>query len=375
MEVIAILILVATLIFIMVVERTSVKWIQKVLNWFPAMLFAYVIPAFITHSFSLDLSEVYLHQVSRNWIIPLAIVTVMSALPMQQLKQVGVKPVLLFVSGSLIIAVLPVLLVYSLKIISPDTFYSFMKQELWKGLIPVVGSWIGGSTSQLVLKELVNTPNEIFLSVIVLDNILVNIWTLLMFQLIKRSERLNSFLGIHDQHIAESLSTQNKNKNWFLTLFTLISTIIVINFVTDNFLARVIILSVIGLILGNTISAWDYSFVLKSGSIFIIIIMAILGLRLNFGHLLLPFSFIALMIVWLLLHFLFMMMVTKVLNLHTGWAIIGSMANLGGISTAPAVTAAYRKSWMPHAIVLAILSMISGNFWGLVTNYLFKIII
>jgi uncharacterized membrane protein len=47
------------------------------------------------------------------------------------------------------------------------------------------------------------------------------------------------------------------------------------------------------------------------------------------------------------------------------------MANLGGISTAPAVTAAYEKQWMPHAIVLSILSMVSGTAWGLLTTYLF----
>jgi uncharacterized membrane protein len=47
------------------------------------------------------------------------------------------------------------------------------------------------------------------------------------------------------------------------------------------------------------------------------------------------------------------------------------MANLGGISTAPAVTAAYNKEWMPHAILLAILSMVSGTFWGMLTMYLF----
>ncbi|MEJ0055309.1 MAG: DUF819 family protein [Bacteroidota bacterium] len=51
---------------------------------------------------------------------------------------------------------------------------------------------------------------------------------------------------------------------------------------------------------------------------------------------------------------------------------IASMANLGGISTAPAVTAAYNKDWMPHAILLAILSMVTGNFWGIYTIYLFN---
>ena len=53
--------------------------------------------------------------------------------------------------------------------------------EVWKGLIPLVGSWIGGSTSQLVLKEYVGTSETLFLSVLILDNILVNIWTILMF--------------------------------------------------------------------------------------------------------------------------------------------------------------------------------------------------
>jgi uncharacterized membrane protein len=43
------------------------------------------------------------------------------------------------------------------------------------------------------------------------------------------------------------------------------------------------------------------------------------------------------------------------------WVPIASMANLCGISTAPAVTAAFEKQWMPHAIVLAILSMVSGT--------------
>ncbi len=54
------------------------------------------------------------------------------------------------------------------------------------------------------------------------------------------------------------------------------------------------------------------------------------------------------------------------------WVPIASMANVGGIATAPAVTAAYEKKWMPHAIVLAILSMATGTFWGMLTIHLLK---
>jgi len=67
-----------------------------------------------------------------------------------------------------------------------------------------------------------------------------------------------------------------------------------------------------------------------------------------------------------------MVMAAKALNLHLAWVPIASMANVGGIATAPAVTAAYEKKWMPHAIVLAILSMATGTFWGMTTIYLFQ---
>jgi len=48
---------------------------------------------------------------------------------------------------------------------------------------------------------------------------------------------------------------------------------------------------------------------------------------------------------------------------------------VGGIATAPAVTAAYEEKWMPHAIILAVLSMATGTFWGMLTISLFKIFV
>jgi len=67
-----------------------------------------------------------------------------------------------------------------------------------------------------------------------------------------------------------------------------------------------------------------------------------------------------------------MVLAAKFLNVHLAWVPIASMANVGGIATAPAVTAAYEKKWMPHAIVLAILSMATGTFWGMITIFLFE---
>jgi uncharacterized membrane protein len=76
--------------------------------------------------------------------------------------------------------------------------------------------------------------------------------------------------------------------------------------------------------------------------------------------------------VWLISHYVIMILVAWKLNLHMAWIPIASMANVGGISTAPAVTSAYNEEWMPHAIILAILSMVSGTSWGLLTVWLIE---
>ena len=99
--------------------------------------------------------------------------------------------------------------------------------------------------------------------------------------------------------------------------------------------------------------------------------MAVLGLKLNFNNLTLPKELISLVILWLVIHFLAMLVSAIVLRVNIAWVAIGSMANLGGISTTPAVTSAYKKELMPHAIVLAILSMVTGTGWGMLTIYLF----
>lgn len=289
-----------------------------------------------------------------------------------QLKIVGLKPIILFVSGSFIIAILPPALVKIIGIFNPALYADFMSAELWKGLVPIVGSWIGGSTSQLVLKEVVDCSEELFVSVLVLDNILVNIWTIFMFQMIKRSDQINRWLQLPTAKPPLSSYAENDTKESSSATLAVIALVAVCFLIIDiSFLSKVVILSIIGLSLGNLVSFWDHKIVLKMGGLLILIIMAILGLKLNFNALEIPTMLILISVIWLVLHYIGMMLIAYYLKIHAAWIPIASMANLGGISTAPAVTAAYEKQWMPHAIVLSILSMVSGTAWGLLTIYLF----
>ena len=227
-----------------------------------------------------------------------------------------------------------------------------------------------------MLKELAGTPSSLFLSILVLDNVLVNVWTILMFQFIKRSDKINQFFGIEGEiPLSQSTHSFESNTAVFRNSVTLGCVglgMIFIYFFPFSFLLNIVLLSLVGLILGNLIPIWNHTLVLKLASFSILTIMAILGLKLDFQNLSLPMSLVILVVIWMLLHFFSMVVVARLLKVNTDWVAIGSMANLGGISTAPAVTSAYKKELMPHAIVLAILSMVTGTSWGILTIYLFE---
>ena len=364
-----------TVITVHLLDRWENKYLKKVFDWIPAILLAYIIPAIISGVTGYHYSEDEIHQYSKTYFIPLAIISVMSSLSLNQLKAIGWKPIFVFISGSFWIALFPVVIAYLFKDSHLVTELFFLR-EYWKGLPPIVGSWIGGSTSQLVLKELVNCPENIFLAILVLDNILVNIWTILMFQSIKKSNLFNSILGITNLVMPKKLPDRNKQPlNPMICLSVLIFIVFITNALLDSFVLKIIVLSFLGLMLSNLIKTWNFSFVLRIGSILILIVMAILGLKLTFSLFIMDVEFFFFLVIWLVGHFIFMLFIAKILNVNIAWVPIASMANVGGIATAPAVTAAYEEKWMPHAIILAILSMATGTFWGMLTIYLLEMLL
>lgn len=364
-----------TVLVVYYLDRWENKHIKSIFDWVPAILLAYLIPALISYIFSVDYSQANIHDFSKAYFIPLAILAVMASLSLSQLKAIGFKPILVFLAGSVFIALFPVVFVLSFS--ETDLVANtLVTNEFWKGIPPIVGSWIGGSTSQLVLKEIVECPEAIFLSVLVMDNILVNIWTILMFQGIKKSNKLNKWLKITDKELPDGIRDESQKPiPIWITVIVFLGVILSINYLLIGFVWKVVALSVVGLLLGNFVPRWNFKFSLKAGSILILVVMAVLGLKLRFDTLGFDGYFFGFLIVWLLGHFVFMVFVAKILNVNMAWVPIASMANVGGIATAPAVTAAYNKKWMPHAIVLAILSMATGTFWGMLTIYLLKLFI
>lgn len=365
-------IVVFTILVIRMLSVSNHIRIKTLLDWLPAILVAYIIPAVICNFAKLDFDAHPVHAFSRHVFIPFTILMVMSSMSLKELKSVGWKPVVVFVSGSCFIASFPVLLFAISKFI-PSLHTWLTDAEQWKALITVVGSWIGGSISQLVLKEAVECPENVFLAILIFDNLLVNIWTIIMFQFIKRTERINHHLRIPThQNFSTIEEVKEKSMSGFWVLM-IISLLTLLNYKMDlPFVSQVMMLSLVGLMIGNFWKGWNNEIALQASSLLIMTIMAILGLKLKFDNLSMNLSLILVLCTWLAGHFLFTVFIAWKLKINMAWVAVGSMANVGGIATAPAVTATYNKKMMPHAIILAVLSMATGTFWGLGAIWLIR---
>ena len=356
-------------IFVMYITKFENKTVQKILHWLPAILLTFLIPGLLSFVFDLSLENILLHDWSKAYIYPITIFCIMSSMSLAQLKIVGLKPLLLFFIGSFTIAIIPALL-FMLYFMG-----SHQMVDLWKGIIPIVGSWIGGSSSMLVLKEYVSVREDLFLSVLLLDNMIQNIVMILLFQIIRKTDHFNQKFKF-TQSISISEDTTDASavpKNPYLSV--LIAVLVTAGVVAMNFsfITNVIILSILGLLIGNLLKFWSFGANLKIGSVGIIVIMSILGLKLKFNDFELPVILILFMINWMIINLLVISYFNYKLKISMAWGPIAMMANIGGISTSPALASAYNEKLMPHAVVLAIVSMATGTFWGFLTTFLIEL--
>ena len=377
LNLVGMLIVVGTFFSITYYEKQKTGIISILSNWIPGILLSFILPAIVTNSFGLSLEQISLHDWSKKYLYPLVIICIMSSMSLTQIKIIGLKPLILFLSGSLIISTIPVVLMGLVLFFDFSYFNILIDEELWKGFIPVVGSWIGGSSSMLVLQEYISLNEELFLSVLFFDTLLQNIVMIFLFQSVKKTNQINRFFNIDDEVDFKDAPKGKVTpvKAMMKSLGIILGVLILFRLFNFSFLTNVIWLSIIGLVIGNALKFWDHKTNLIIGSIGIILIMSILGLKLKIENFDLPLVFIFFIVAWMVLNMILLTLIGLFLKTSFVWTPIALMANIGGISTSPALASAYDKRFMPHAIVLAILSMATGTFWGLITTFFIQALI
>jgi len=108
------------------------------------------------------------------------------------------------------------------------------------------------------------------------------------------------------------------------------------------------------------------------GNMALFIIVALIGSRVNLSELHNAPLYIAAGFIILLIHGVLMILFAKLFRLDLFSIAVASLANIGGVASAPLLASSYNQSLIPIGILMAMIGYTVGTFGGLTTAYLLQ---
>ncbi len=384
--------LVVLLTIIFSLEKSSNKHVKNFFKYVPALLLCYFIPSIFNSLGIISGKESNLYFISSRYLLPSSLILLTLSIDLEKIKNLGPKAIIMFLTGTFGILIGGPLSLMIVTKVFPSAI-PLSSEDLWRGLSTVAGSWIGGGANQAAMKEMFEVNDEIFSSMITVDVIVANIWMGFLLYGAGITKRLDNWLKADSSSIEELKNQliQFKKKNQripsFLDLMVICSIAFGITglshlladniapFIQQNypglskfslnskFFWLIIFSTTGGLVLSFTkFRKYEGAGASTIGSIFLYILVATIGMKMNALAILDSPGVFLLGIIWMLVHVTLLLAVAKFIKAPFFFVAVGSQANVGGAASAPVVASAFHPSLAPVGVLLAVLGYALGTY-------------
>ena len=384
--------LVVLLKIIFSLEKSSNKHVKNFFKYVPALLLCYFIPSIFNSLGIISGKESNLYFISSRYLLPSSLILLTLSIDLEKIKNLGPKAIIMFLTGTFGILIGGPLSLMIVTKVFPSAI-PLSSEDLWRGLSTVAGSWIGGGANQAAMKEMFEVNDEIFSSMITVDVIVANIWMGFLLYGAGITKRLDNWLKADSSSIEELKNQliQFKKKNQripsFLDLMVICSIAFGITglshlladniapFIQQNypglskfslnskFFWLIILSTTGGLVLSFTkFRKYEGAGASTIGSIFLYILVATIGMKMNALAILDSPGVFLLGIIWMLVHVTLLLAVAKFIKAPFFFVAVGSQANVGGAASAPVVASAFHPSLAPVGVLLAVLGYALGTY-------------
>lgn len=372
---------------------------QRFYVFFPSILLCYFIPGLLNTFNIISGENSKLYDVASKYLLPTCLVYFTINIDFKALKRLGPKAIIVFLAGSAGVMVGGPVSLWIVKTISPET----VAGDTWRGLATIAGSWIGGSANQTALKEVFNPSAEIFSQAIAVDVLTAELWLALLLYGVANAAKIDKWIGADTSAVDEIREkmkldyADNQHNPTFqdllLILFVGFGTTAVahacadwiVPFIENNFpnLKKfsltsssfwvISLVTLFGLILSQT-KAREIEKVgaSKFGSIFLFILIATIGMKMNIATILEKPQLFLVGIIWMFFHASFTLLAAYLTKAPYFFTAVGSQANVGGAASASVVAAAFHPSLASVGVLLAILGYALGTYLGYLTGLMMQ---
>lgn len=399
-------ILLISLAAIFVTASSDKPFWKKFYTYIPALLLCYFIPALLNWPLGLisgDESRLYF--VASRYLLPASLILLCLSIDFKGILNLGPKALIMFFTATAgIILGGPIALIITSKFF-PDVI-NVDASDLWRGLSTVAGSWIGGGANQTAMKEIFEVGDNLFGTMIVVDVVVANIWMGFLLYGANVSDKLDRYLkadnsAIEDlkQRVAdyrasiETIPTTTAVfvlmavafggtalSHWgsdvvtpFMGTFRESLEAARLNSLMSGFFWLIVFSTTIGLGLSFTrFKKLEGVGASRWGSVFIYILVATIGMKMNLSEVFDNLGLFAIGLVWMAIHVLLLFVMAKIIKAPFFFVAVGSQANVGGAASAPIVASAFSPALAPVGVLMAVMGYAMGTYGALVCAYLMQ---
>ena len=242
---------------------------------------------------------------------------------------------------------------------------------------PLAGSWMGGTANMLAVSSFVQSSEGAIGIIMLIDSVDYSLWVMLLLLLVPFASKFNHFTKASNP--AEDISVEDRcalhfSYRAYIWLILSAMAVSLIAQLSGIFLSQ---------LLFGTATTWSVILATLAGILFsfsplakirglqatansmLYLLIALIASRadIHFDMGLVFYIFIGISI--LLIHALFMLLFAKLFKLDLFSISVASLANVGGIASAPILSAAYAQSLVGVGVLMATLGYVIGTFAAL----------
>ncbi|KQC29626.1 DUF819 domain-containing protein [Flagellimonas eckloniae] len=363
----------------------------------PTVLMCYLLPAILASTGIVSEEQSQTYYVASRYLLPAALILMTLSIDLKAIVNLGSKALIMFLTGTAGIIIGGPLAILIVSIFSPETVGGNGFDAVWRGLSTIAGSWIGGGANQAAMLEVFQYNPKEFSKMVLVDIVMANLWMAILLLGIGKTKKIDRWLkadtssieelkekvsahtakiarvtSLHDfmmmllyafagvgiahflgHHFAEFLENsfeviRNKEK--------------ILSSLGSKFLWMVVFATAIGIGLSFTKAKnYEGAGASKIGGMFIYILVATIGMKMDLGRVLENPGLIVVGLIWITIHAGLLILVAKLIKAPYFFLAVGSQANVGGAASAPVVAAEFHPSLTSVGILLAVFGYVVGT--------------
>ena len=382
---------------------------KKFYTVIPTLLMCYMLPAILTSTGVISEESSNLYYIASRYLLPAALVLMTLSIDLKAIMNLGSKALIMFLTGTVGIIIGGPIAILIVSIFSPETVGGVGFDAVWRGLTTIAGSWIGGGANQAAMLEVFQFNPKKFGDMVLIDIVVANIWMAIILLGIGKSDRIDKWFKADNSSIEILKAKVTAHTEKITRVTTLHDYIIILSLaffavglshylahhfagylentfevirnkekalssLGSKFLWMVVFATTAGIMLSFTKAKnYEGAGASKIGGMFIYILVATIGMKMDLSRFLENPGLIVVGINWISIHAGLLILVAKLIKAPFFFLAVGSQANVGGAASAPIIAAEFHPSLTSVGILLAVLGYVIGTAGAYICGLLMEI--